>query len=131
MQSIPNDVRDRLDEYTGGIVRNMDAKLLAIGGTADHVHLLLSLRTDRSLAEVMRTLKTNTSKWIHETFPTSRDFAWQSGYAAFTVSHSAVDQVTSYIADQERHHATWSFDDELEVFLNRHGVAYDPSRLRG
>jgi REP element-mobilizing transposase RayT len=112
--------------YLGGIIRELDGHAIIVNGPADHVHLLCSLPATTALADVMRVLKTNSSKWIHETFPNLASFAWQTGYAAFSVSESNVQAVEQYIRNQEEHHRTVSFQDEFVAFLKRHGIQYDP-----
>jgi REP element-mobilizing transposase RayT len=117
--------RLRLFDFLGGVVRNHGAHLMSAGGTEDHVHLLIELDASTPIAEMMRTVKAVSSKWMHETFPELRHFGWQSGYGAFTVSLSAVEDVTRYILDQEEHHRRRSFEDEYLSFLQRHGISYD------
>jgi putative transposase len=90
---------------------------------------LLSIPTDLSLAEAMRKWKSLSSGWVHQTFPEHKVFAWQSGYAAFSVSQSAVDDVRAYILRQEEHHRRVTFEEELRAFLDRHGIAYDPDHM--
>jgi REP element-mobilizing transposase RayT len=123
--SLEKPVRLRLFEYLGGIAQNHGAHLLSAGGTNDHVHLLIELNASTPIAEMMRTLKAVSSKWIHETFPQLAHFAWQTGYGAFTVSVSAVEEVTRYILNQEEHHRGRSFEEEYLSFLRRHGISYD------
>src|SRR6187455_2666673 len=79
---------DRLCSIFGGILRERKGMLLAAGGVADHVHLLVSLPRDLCVADAVREIKTASAKWIHETFPERRAFAWQRGYAAFSTSYS-------------------------------------------
>ena len=122
---ITPEIAPRLYDYVGGIVRNHNGQLLAAGGTADHVHLLVALHVQSNVADMVRVIKANASKWVRETLPVS-DFAWQVGYGAFTVSHSNRDDVRRYIATQAEHHRRVSFDEEFVLFLKRHGVAYDP-----
>lgn len=100
----------------------------AIGGTADHVHLLVGLRATNSLAAFVQDIKQTSSRWIHETAG-AKNFAWQPGYGAFTVSVSNCDAVKSYIANQAEHHRTKTFQEEYVTFLNRHGVEYDEKFL--
>ena len=99
-----------------------------VGGVEDHVHLLIGLRADRSLAETVREVKRCSTLWVHDElrFP---GFAWQAGYAAFTVSPSARDSVIRYIENQEQHHQMRTFRDELVEFLDKAGVEYDPRYL--
>ncbi len=120
--------RDQLHEYLGGTVRGLGGQSEGIGGVADHVHLLVGLRATHCLAGFMRELKKVSSVWVsHEKrIPT---FAWQEGYAAFTVSASARDAVKRYIAHQEEHHHARTFKEELVLMLERAGVAYDPRYL--
>ena len=73
----------------------------------------------------MRLIKSNSSKWIHETFPERRDFRWQAGYGAFGVSHSNVEAVSQYIRDQAAHHRARSFKEEFVELLKRHGIEFD------
>ncbi len=123
------DMRERLWPYLGGIARENGMTALAIGGVADHVHLLLSLPATISVAKAMQLLKGNSSKWLHETFPQLRGCGWQEGYAAFSIGVSGIDETQAYIRGQEEHHRTRSFRDEVEAFLRRHGMDYDASML--
>jgi putative transposase len=87
-----------LFEYVGGTLRSMNGILLAAGGMPDHVHLLVGMSQEQAVADVLREIKAGSSKWIHDTFRQLRQFAWQAGYGAFTVSHSGEDEVKAYIA---------------------------------
>ncbi len=119
------DLKNRLLPYMGGIVRELGGSVLSINGPADHVHLLTTMPATLALADFVRTVKTNSSRWVHESLPSYADFAWHSGYGAFSVSQSACDNVKTYIARQEEHHRTLSFQDEFLAFLTRHGIQYD------
>jgi putative transposase len=121
----------RLFPYMGGIIKERNSAALIINGPADHVHLLLSVPPTESLSDLLRTVKTNTSRWVHEQFPASRGFGWQAGYAAFTVSGSRAAAVKHYIAGQQEHHRRISFQGEFLLFLRKHGVAYDERDLWG
>ncbi len=123
------DIRPRLWEFLGGVVRTLGGSPLAVGGVADHVHLLATLRQQRALSDVMRELKARSSGWAHETFPSATRLWWQAGYGAFTVSHSGVEAVRAYILNQEEHHRTRTFEDEFRGLLRKHGVEFDPKRL--
>jgi putative transposase len=123
--SLDPDVRTRLFPYMGGVLREIGAALLLINGPDDHVHLLTGLPATLAVAEAMRIVKSNSSKWIHEQWPGKADFAWQSGYGAFSVSQSNLEAVRRYIAEQEEHHKSMSFQEEFLAFLKRHGLAYD------
>lgn len=119
------DLQTRLYDYMGGIITHEKGRLLAAGGAADHVHLLVSMTAQISLSDLMRLVKANSSKWVHETFPEHRDFRWQDGYGAFTVSASAIADVKRYITQQELHHRRVSFQEVFLAFLRRHGIEYD------
>jgi REP element-mobilizing transposase RayT len=122
---ITGDICERLYGYVGGIVRAEQGVLCAIGGIEDHVHLYLRWRTDVSIADLMRTVKARSSKWIHDNFPTLRAFAWQEGYAVFSVSKSQEDAVRAYIAGQREHHSQIDFKSELLGLLRRHEIEFD------
>jgi len=120
--------RPRLHGYLGGIIRGLGGFPEGIGGIEDHVHLLVALKGTHSLAEVMRELKKASSVWIHDTLG-EKQFAWQEGYAAFTLSASSLDAVRRYIANQEQHHRAKSFREELVDMLEQAGVDYNPDYL--
>jgi len=121
---INDDLAPRLHAYFGGIV-NAHGTLLCVGGMPDHVHLLASVGRDTSTSELLRELKANSSKWIHETFAEQRNFSWQAGYAAFSVSYSRIDKVRHYIETQAEHHRTRTFQEEFLELLRRHHLAFD------
>src|SRR5579859_657621 len=122
---LKNDIRPRIHDYLGGIIRGEKGALLEIGGVADHVHILFGWRTDESIATLVRNLKANSSRWIHETFPALRDFAWQEGYGIFSVSQSQVPAVQNYIQRQEQHHQIKTFREELLAFLRTHNIKFE------
>jgi putative transposase len=126
---ITPDRRPRLYEYIGGTIRNLGGILLAIGGVEDHAHLLAKLRPDKALSKLLCELKSNSSGWMHDVFPDARDFYWQKGYGAFTVSMSQVPLVSAYIANQERHHAKRSFRDEFVEMLRVNEIDFDEKFL--
>lgn len=123
---IDNELRDRLFEYMGGIVNNNIGAAIVFGGVADHVHGLIKVKPSVAVSEAMRELKAGSSGWIHDEFPSKADFAWQSGYSAFSVSQSNVEPVRRYILNQQEHHRKRTFQEELVALLDRHGVEYDP-----
>ena len=118
-------VADRLYPFIGGIVRAERGVLYDIGGIEDHVHLYLRWRPDGAISDLMRTVKSRSSKWIHETFPALGSFAWQEGYAVFTVSKSQEEGVKKYIADQHEHHRTEDFQTELLRMFRKHEIEFD------
>ena len=107
----------------GGCIKGLGGVPSEIGGVADHVHLLISLKPTHQLSEVMRDIKRETSVWIHREIG-DRRFAWQDGYGAFIVSVSNMRRVREYIRNQEEHHRVRSFRDEYTAFLKRHMVEY-------
>ncbi len=121
----------RLYPYMAGIVKERKGVPLIINGTADHVHLLVTISATDSLADLLRVLKTNSSRWVHEQFPAHKRFGWQAGYAAFTVSGSRLAAVRGYIATQQEHHRRVSFSEEFLMFLKQAGLAYDERDLWG
>ncbi|HET9418683.1 MAG TPA: IS200/IS605 family transposase [Chthoniobacterales bacterium] len=119
------ELRERLWPYLGGIAKQNKMRALAIGGAADHVHMLVSLPPTLSVAKAIQLLKGNSSKWIHETFAHMRSFEWQEGYAAFSIGISGIDATVAYIRNQAEHHRTKSFREEFQAMLRKHGSDYD------
>ena len=122
-------LKSRLFPYMGGIIRELDGTALAINGPSDHVHILILLPAKITLSEMVGKLKANSSGWIHREFTDKQAFTWQTGYAAFTVSHSQKQSVLDYIAHQEEHHRKVSFQDELIAFFKKHEIEYDERYL--
>jgi putative transposase len=112
----------KLWAYIAGICKNEGIFVHAIGGSEDHVHCLLQLPPTHNLAKSIATIKANSSRWLRET---ARDFAWQQGYAEFSVSASQLPTVNRYVRNQEAHHRKMSFEDEFLALLRKHGVEYD------
>ena len=123
-------VRSRLWPYMGGIAREHKMKALAVGGTDDHVHLLLSLPSSLPIAKAMREIKSASSHWMHETCGLP-GFEWQEGYGAFSIGWSQVDATLAYIAGQEEHHRKRDFQAEFVAILKKHRIEYDPRYLWG
>jgi REP element-mobilizing transposase RayT len=115
----------QLYEYIGGVIRTEGGIRLAITSMPDHIHLLAKLCQDQTVSEVVRAIKANSSGWLHRTCPALASFHWQTGYGAFSVSHSQVPTVRQDIANQQTHHATMTFQDEFRKFLRRHGIEID------
>jgi putative transposase len=119
--TIPNDLQDRAWAFIGGIARRCGMTAIAVGGMADHVHILLLLPPTMTLAEALQKIKANSSRWIHE--QTGKPFTWQEGYAAFSVSISQTDATVDYILHQKEHHQRRGFGEELAKILARHGMS--------
>lgn len=122
---IDADVRGSLHAYVGGIVRESNGIAIIVNGTADHLHALIKLPPTLCISDALRLVKTNSSKWMHEQKRRTK-FAWQSGYAAFTVSESGVRKVRAYIEQQEEHHGKRTFAEEYIEFLEKNHIPYDP-----
>jgi len=123
------ELRPRIFAYMGGIFRELEAIAILINGPSDHVHILASLPAKTSLSDIMRVVKTNSSRWVHEQFPNRQQFAWQTGYGAFSVSQSNLEVVRAYIANQEEHHRKRTFQGEYVAFLKEYGIEYDEQYL--
>jgi REP element-mobilizing transposase RayT len=128
---INEDVEERLYPYLGGIARENKMKAIAIGGVADHVHMLLSLPSTLSLAKAEQLLKGGSSLWMHSEFPQIRDFDWQEGYGGFSIGVSQVASTIEYIKNQKAHHKKISFEEEYRSFLKKHGIEFDERYLFG
>ena len=118
-----------LYSYIGGIIRNKKASLIEIGGMPDHVHLLMKLKTDMAVSDILRHIKRGSSKWINSHMENESKFAWQDGYGVFTVSESQTESVTHYIRNQAEHHCRKTFQEEYLDFLKRHRVEFDERYL--
>jgi len=122
---IPEEIEPNLYAYIGGICRRMESPLLAMGGITDHVHLLVSLGKTVALADLMLNIKRDSSKWIKEQDAALSAFGWQDGYFAFSIGESVVDALRIYIANQNEHHKTVTFKDEMRGFLRKYGIEWD------
>src|SRR6056297_1253358 len=113
--------------YIGAVSRSMGIKPIAIGGTSDHLHLLLSVPANLSVSFIMQKLKSISSKWMNDTFyPQFRNFRWQQGYAAFSVGYSQMEKVEKYVRNQKKRHHNLSFDDELTLILEKFVSVVEP-----
>jgi REP element-mobilizing transposase RayT len=110
---IKPDIEQELYAYIGGICRNANSPLLSAGGTANHLHLLISFSKSLAVADLMMDVKKDSSKWIKTKGPHFHGFRWQEGYGAFTIGESQVDDVKRYIARQKEHHRTITFEQEF------------------
>jgi putative transposase len=116
--------RNDLFAYIHGICENTRTPLIKAGGTDDHIHLCVAMPPTITIADMVRTIKANSSRWVHDNHDPA--FAWQTKYAAFSVSKSTEPALLEYIAHQEEHHCRKSYVEELDEFLQRHGISYDP-----
>ena len=116
---------ERIFQYIGGIIRDEGGIPFAIGGVCDHVHILMTLPKNTSLADFMRVVKAMSSKWIHRLGSYDKSFRWQDGYGAFSVSPSAMERTTKYILTQAEHHKTIDYVNEYKRILDGYGIEYD------
>jgi REP element-mobilizing transposase RayT len=128
---IDKELKTRLHDYLGGIAREVKMKPLAIGGTSNHVHILVSMPPVMSLSKGIQLLKTNSSRWIHEEFPGKSYFSWQVGYSGFSVSPKQIQNVCNYINGQEEHHRIRTFEEEYLSFLRESGIEFDENYVLG
>ena len=117
--------REELYKYITGIIHNNGHKLIAINGMSDHIHLLIGVRPNQSISELMKLVKTNSSKWINENRFVNGRFEWQEGYGAFSYGKSQVNDVVIYINNQQQHHSRRTFKEEYVEFLERFEIDYD------
>lgn len=117
--------RPKLHAYLATVARNAGCEAYRVGGVADHVHLAIRLSRTITIASLVETLKTSSSKWLKTQSPDLAAFSWQRGYGCFSVSPADLDALRSYIDNQERHHQTRTFQDEFRMFLKKYDVEYD------
>ena len=116
---------ERLHCYMGQLVNTTGCQVLRVGGVTDHVHLLCVLSNTETIAHLVEEVKRNSSRWIKVLTPIYEHFAWQGGYAVFSVSQSVVDKTVEYVSNQREHHKKHSFRDEYLAFLKLYNVDYD------
>ena len=126
-KDLTSEVRGDLYSYLADVAHNKEARLIAVGGGLDHVHLLLELKPTSAPADLVRVLKTNSSRWLRS--ERLRHFSWQNGYAAFSVSKSMQSRVAAYIEGQEEHHKRVDFESEYVSLLKRNEIEFENERL--
>ncbi len=126
---ITADVEQRIWSYLGGIAVENKMRPVQIGGVEDHVHVLLGAPATLAPSKIAQLIKGGSSAWIHTTFPALREFAWQDGYGAFSVSKSSLPDVAAYIQGQREHHRTKGFQEEYLAFLHKHEIQFDERYL--
>jgi putative transposase len=115
----------------GGIARANKIKAVSIGGMMEHAHMLLLIPANTPVAKAIQLIKGGSSKWLHENDASLKNFAWQEGYGAFSISASHVPEVAAYIERQEEHHRTKSFQEEYLSFLKEYNIEYDERYVWG
>ena len=120
-------IRKRLNPYMAAIMKAYDAPVIEINSVSDHVHIFFRMSKKYLLPKVIEELKKQSSKWLKEPEQGLQKFAWQNGYAAFSVSSSKLEAVRNYIKNQEKHHQDMTFEEEIEEFMRWYQVEeYDP-----
>ena len=127
---LTDSVRSPLCAYASAVLRDLDSRAIALNAWRDHVHILFVLSKNHSLSQVVTEVKRATSKWIKTQGKEFARFHWQSGYGAFSIGQSGVDEVKSYIANQAKHHRVKTFEEEFRSFLKRYQVEFDERFLR-
>jgi len=127
-KAIPEDLRSRLWAYVAGVCQNLGIGVHAIGGIEDHMHLLIQVPPSLALAKAVSTIKSNSSRWANEQ---GQKFTWQEGYGAFSVSHSNLPMVVSYIRNQKARHTRMGFAAEFLALLKKHAVEFDEKYVLG
>lgn len=117
--------KEELYKYICGIVNGKEQKVYAIGGMADHIHILLSIKPNITLSDIVRDIKANSSKWINDKGYVKDKFQWQEGFGAFSYAQSQVDNVIAYINNQEQHHQKKTFKDEYLDLLHKFSIDFD------
>jgi REP element-mobilizing transposase RayT len=121
--------REELYKYICGIVNEKEQKVYAIGGVADHIHILMSIKPNIAISDLVRDIKANSSKWINEKGYVLGKFQWQEGFGAFSYAQSQLDNVIAYINNQEQHHQKKTFKEEYTGLLQKFNVSYDDQYL--
>ncbi|QQS40847.1 MAG: IS200/IS605 family transposase [Acidobacteriota bacterium] len=121
--------REELFKYITGIVKNKGQKLMAIGGVEDHIHILVGYQPDIALSDLVRDVKSSSTRFINDKNLVRGKFMWQRGFGAFSYSHSHIDTVVRYVLNQEEHHKVGSFKDEYLALLDKYEIKYDDKYL--
>jgi putative transposase len=122
---ISHDVGIELHGYMGGILNGLGCAPIEINAEPDHVHLLFAMTRSETIGNVVGQLKQSSSDWLRNRDPQFRNFEWQAGYGAFSVSQSGVEEVRRYIRGQRQHHKNATFQDEFRAFLKRYEIEFD------
>ena len=122
---IDQSIESRVWAFLGGVARQNKIKALQIGGTENHIHMLLGIPPTATVSKAVQLIKGGSSIWIKSEFAAKRAFAWQDGYGAFSVSKSVLPEVIEYIQNQREHHRAKTFEEEYVAFLNKHGIEHD------
>ncbi|MFA6714188.1 MAG: IS200/IS605 family transposase [Victivallales bacterium] len=127
--TISPELKSPLYAYIAKVINSEYGFAKKINGTDDHIHILADLKPRFTLSDILRTIKSNSSKWINGNFLSNGGFGWQEGYGAFSVSKSSIPEALNYIVEQERHHKKMSFQEEFIKLLQKHEIKYDEKYL--
>lgn len=120
---------DRLHSYIGQIINTTGCQTIRVGGINDHIHVLCQLSRNENIAHLVEEMKRNSSRWMKTLSPEYKFFAWQGGYAVFSVSQSMLNKTLNYIINQESHHKKTNFRDEYLQFLKLYNIEYDEKHV--
>lgn len=126
---ISNNIKEELYKYITGIVTNEEQKLIAINGMPDHIHVFIGLKPNKSLSDLVRDMKANSSRFINEKQWMNGKFEWQTGFGAFSYSHSQLTNVINYIQNQEEHHKIKTFKEEYIEFLKSFDIEFEENYI--
>lgn len=122
---LQDDLANVMHAYLGAVLRDLECPALSINGMSDHVHILFNLSRTESVAGVVKRIKSSSSAWIKKKSVQLDAFQWQSGYGAFSIGQSQLDDLRSYIERQQEHHKTRTFEDEFRAILTKYGLEWD------
>jgi len=123
--NIADEHLERVHSYIGQLVNSTGCQVIRVGGINDHVHIVCLLSRNENVAHLVEEMKRNSSRWIKTIDSRYEQFAWQGGYAVFSVSQSVVDKTVAYVSNQSEHHKRVSFRDEYIQFLKLYNIEYD------
>ena len=121
--------REDLYKYISGIIMNKHQKLMIINGMTDHIHILMGFNPDSVISDIVRDIKSNSSRWINDNRFVHGKFEWQNGFGAFSVGYSNITMVANYIQNQQQHHRNKTFRDEFIEMLDKYHISYKPEYL--
>lgn len=128
-KTIHHSFRNELFKYISGIIKRKGQTSLAVNGTSDHIHILVGLKPEKAVSDLVRDIKHFSTRFVNDKKLSTGKFYWQEGYGAFSYSQSQIDSVIKYIITQGQHHKTKSFKEEYREFMDKFNVEYDEKYL--
>lgn len=119
---INNEISNELLKFLSEELNNLGCMVDSANGTADHVHLLFLLNSEKCLSEIIELVKKNSAESINNKYFPSRSFAWDEELHAFSVSESQISKVEAHIQNQKEHHKKQTFSQEKNEFLRLNGL---------